>query len=63
MEPKFAHTDEEIQACFPVMVELHPHLEREEFVRRVRSQQAGGYSTSWSTLKKAANPLPWLDSG
>ena len=34
-----AKSDQEIQSCFDVMVELRPHLKREEFVARVRRQQ------------------------
>ena len=38
-----AATDEEILAAYPVMAELRPHLIRDEFVERVRRQQASGY--------------------
>lgn len=34
-----AKSDQEIQSCFDVMVELRPHLKREEFVARVKRQQ------------------------
>ncbi len=34
-----AKSDQEIENCFEVMVELRPHLKREEFVARVRQQQ------------------------
>jgi len=36
-------TDAEIAACFPVMVQLRPHVEKRAFVDRVRAQMAGGY--------------------
>lgn len=35
-----ARSDQDIQGCFDVMVQLRPHLKREEFVARVRRQQA-----------------------
>ena len=38
-----ATSDEEIAACFPVMKQLRPHLEPEEFVPRVRKQMLAGY--------------------
>jgi GNAT superfamily N-acetyltransferase len=38
-----ASSDAEIAACFPVMVELRPHLVAEEFVERVREQQGEGF--------------------
>ncbi|HXG49512.1 MAG TPA: GNAT family N-acetyltransferase [Methylomirabilota bacterium] len=34
-----ARTDDEIRRCFPVMVELRPHLEIGTFVERVRRQE------------------------
>lgn len=38
-----ATTDDAIAACFPVMVQLRPHLAPESFVARVRQQEAQGY--------------------
>lgn len=38
-----AHTDAEIQACFPAFQALRPHLQAGEFLARVRRQQAQGY--------------------
>ena len=38
-----ATRDEEIDRCFPVMVQLRPHLARREFVERVRRMQAEGF--------------------
>ena len=32
MHYRFAETDEEILACYPVMAELRPHLVKQEFV-------------------------------
>ena len=33
-----AHTDEEIESCYDVMLQLRPHIKREDFVARVRRQ-------------------------
>jgi GNAT superfamily N-acetyltransferase len=39
-----ATSDDEIEACYPVMAELRPHVTREAFLGRVRSQFASaGY--------------------
>lgn len=43
MRIRFAETDTEIQACFPVMSQLRPHLFESEFVSRVRRQIQNGY--------------------
>jgi GNAT superfamily N-acetyltransferase len=43
-----AKSDLEIQSCFDVMVELRPHLKREEFVARIKRQQEGaGYELAY----------------
>jgi len=44
---QFAKSDREITACFPVMSQLRPHLDPEEFVTRVRRQQQGGYQLAF----------------
>lgn len=45
-----ARNDQEIEGCFDVMVELRPHLKREEFVSRIRRQQEGsGYELAYVT--------------
>ena len=36
-------TDSEIQACYPVMVQLRPHLSAEQFLSQVRQQMRDGY--------------------
>ena len=41
--PEHADTDDEIASCFDVMAELRPHLEREKFVKLIRSMQADGF--------------------
>jgi len=38
-----AKTDEEISRCFDVMVELRPHLERDNFVKTVRAMEVEGF--------------------
>lgn len=43
-----AQTDDQIQRCFPVMVQLRPHLQASEFVTRVRRQMAeSGYQLAF----------------
>lgn len=41
--PRPAETDDDIDRCYPAMVQLRPHLVRERFVRDVRELAAGGY--------------------
>lgn len=43
MQIRLAQIDEDINAGFPVMVQLRPHLIREEFVSRVRRQEKDGF--------------------
>lgn len=38
-----AKTPAEIADCFPVMTQLRPHLQRDEFIARVQRQTADGY--------------------
>jgi GNAT superfamily N-acetyltransferase len=38
MRIEIAESDDQIDACFPVMAELRPHLAREGFVAQVRRQ-------------------------
>lgn len=40
---RLAESDEDISACFPVMSQLRQHLQRDEFVPRVRYQEQTGY--------------------
>jgi GNAT superfamily N-acetyltransferase len=42
-----ATSDADIAACFPVMSQLRPHLVADEFVARVRAQQAEGFRLAW----------------
>ena len=46
--PIDATTDEQIQACFDVMVQLRPHLLRETFVSTVRAMQSSGYRLAYT---------------
>lgn len=41
--PEHAGTDAEIAACYDVMSELRPHIQREQFVPLIRSMQADGF--------------------
>jgi GNAT superfamily N-acetyltransferase len=43
MNIRIAVTDAELSACYPVMLELRPHLERDAFVPRIRMQEQTGY--------------------
>lgn len=43
MQIKFTETDEEIARCFPVMLQLRPHLIESEFVERIRVQERQNY--------------------
>lgn len=43
-----AKDDDEIRRCHPVMVELRPHVQADEFLRRVRRQQEiAGYELAY----------------
>jgi GNAT superfamily N-acetyltransferase len=44
---QIALTDSDIDACYPVMSELRPHLERQAFVGIVRDMQQDGYSLAY----------------
>ena len=43
MNIELAESDEEINNCFAVMVQLRPHLTAEDFLRRVKLQQEEGF--------------------
>ena len=45
--PKRAVTDEEVTDCFDVMVELRPHLKRENFLHTVREMEKDGYQLAY----------------
>jgi len=44
---RIARTDDEIAACFDVMNQLRPNLERSRFVAQVRSMERDGYSLAF----------------
>lgn len=43
MPPILAKTDQQIQACHPVMRELRPHVAEADFLSRVHALQPAGY--------------------
>lgn len=43
MRVVIAESDADTRRAFPVMVQLRPHLDEEEFLARVRRQREGGY--------------------
>lgn len=47
MQPRIVQTEAEIEACYPVMHELRPHLSKEEFVSRVLEQRRQGYELAY----------------
>ncbi len=55
MEIRIAKTDAEIANCYPVMLELRPHLAEESFVSRVRSQEKYGYTLAY--LSEPSGPV------
>jgi GNAT superfamily N-acetyltransferase len=47
---KLAESDDEILRCYPIMLQLRPHLKETEFVGRVRSQQGrGGFHLAYAS--------------
>ena len=40
---EIADTDQQINACYPIMHELRPHIKAEDFLQRIRYQQTSGY--------------------
>jgi GNAT superfamily N-acetyltransferase len=43
MQPIFAESDQQIRGCFAAMAELRPQLKADQFVERIKRQQAQGY--------------------
>jgi GNAT superfamily N-acetyltransferase len=43
MTVEIAVTDAQVEACFPAMLELRSHLERDTFVQIIREMQRDGY--------------------
>ena len=46
---KLAESDDEILRCYPIMLQLRPHLKESEFVGRVRGQQRGGFHIAYAS--------------
>jgi GNAT superfamily N-acetyltransferase len=44
---ELAETNDQIQACYPVMVQLRSHLEVSSFIPRVRQQMQRGYQLAY----------------
>ncbi len=42
-----AKTEQDIRRCFPVVVQLRPHLSEDEFIQRVKRQQKDGYQLAF----------------
>jgi len=57
MHVVLAETEAEIRRCFPVMAQLRPHLEEEEFVARVRRQQGTGYRLAYLDVQGAVRSV------
>ncbi len=47
-----AVTDDEIEACAPVMRVLRPHIAAGDFLARVRAQEREGYKLGYVTAGK-----------
>ena len=45
----FADSDADIARCFPVMVQLRPHLTADTFVARIRRQEKEGFRLAFAT--------------
>lgn len=46
-----AKTDADLRACFPVMAQLRPHLNEEQFVAQVRRQEREGFRVAMLRLR------------
>lgn len=53
MQIKFATSAPDLSRCFPVMVQLRPHLSASEFIDRVQRQQQAGYCLVYLEQDKA----------
>jgi len=47
MKIRIATTDAEIEACWPVMRELRPHIAEDHFVFQIRHQEPSGYRLAY----------------
>ncbi|MBD0268138.1 MAG: GNAT family N-acetyltransferase [Cyanobacteria bacterium Co-bin8] len=43
MDIRYARSETELSRCFPVVVQLRPHLSQAEFINRVLQQRQEGY--------------------
>lgn len=46
-EPIVANTDEQILACYPVLLELRPHLQKQTFLELILDMQEDGYQLAY----------------
>ncbi|MDZ7949626.1 GNAT family N-acetyltransferase [Nostoc sp. DedQUE09] len=54
MSIKLAESDFQILECFPVISQLRPHLEQNNFVEQVRYQMKEGYQLAFLEVEKQA---------
>jgi GNAT superfamily N-acetyltransferase len=47
MHIQLAESEMDLMRCFPLMVQLRPHLTAQEFAERVARQQTSGYSIAF----------------
>ncbi|TVQ18420.1 MAG: GNAT family N-acetyltransferase [Leptolyngbya sp. DLM2.Bin15] len=57
MEIQFARSDLDIAQCFPIMVQLRPHLDPAEFVSQVQRQQQVGYHLVYLDVDEAVQAI------
>jgi GNAT superfamily N-acetyltransferase len=50
IEIQEAITDQDIEACFPPLLELRPHLVQNEFLNQIKAQQRQGYKLVYLRL-------------
>lgn len=54
MSIQLAESDFQILGCFPVIFQLHPHLEQSKFIEQVRYQMKEGYKLAFLEVEKQA---------
>lgn len=52
MTIKLADSAAALEQCFPIMVQLRPHLHRDEFLQQVARQQAAGYHIAYIEVEQ-----------
>jgi GNAT superfamily N-acetyltransferase len=52
-----ATTDDDILATFDVMIELRPHLKREDYVAQVRLQMQDGYELTFARVNEVVEAV------